>query len=64
MTDRLMPLVTPTADHVWHFAATYILCYSSCVKSIMRLLYGRYERLFLTELKNKYFTRQIFYRVF
>ena len=28
--------------------------------SIMGLLYGRCERLFVTELKNEYFTRQIF----
>ena len=35
------------------------LCYSGCVKSIMRFLYSPCERLFATELNNKYFTRHI-----
>ena len=42
------------------------LCYtySSPLESIMGFLYGRCERLFATELNNKYFTRQIFKKFF
>jgi len=42
----------------------FFLCYSSGVQSIMRFLYGQCERLFVTELKNKHFTRQMFQKSF
>jgi len=33
------------------------LCHGSCVQSITGFLYGRCERLFVTELTHEYFTR-------
>jgi len=36
------------------------LCYSSGVQLMMGFLYGQREHLFVTELNNKHFTRQIF----
>jgi len=35
-------------------------CYSSGVQSIMGFLYGQRQRLFVTELNDKHFARQIF----
>jgi len=57
MPDRLTPSVTDRLLIMYGILLQhFFLCYSSCVNSIMRFLYGRCERLFATELNNKYFT--------
>jgi len=54
-----------TADHVQHIAATSVsLLQQLCTVDNGIFLYGRCERLFVTDLTNKYFTRQIFYERF
>jgi len=53
MTDRLTPSVT---DRL-------LVMYGILLQHLFDngiFLYGRFERLFATELNNKYFTRQIF----
>jgi len=40
------------------------LCYSSCVQSVMGFLCGLCQHLFVSELNNDYFTRQIFQKPF
>jgi len=47
-----------------HFSAKSFLCYSSGVQSIMGFSYGQRERLFVTELNNKHFTRKYFKKEF
>ena len=60
MTDGLMP---PATDRLLIMYGVLLqhpfLCYSSGVQLIMGFLYGQRERLFVTELSNKHFTRQI-----
>ena len=56
-TDRLLIMYGILLQHPF-------LCYSSGIQSIIGFLYGQRERLFVTELNNKHFTRQIFHESF
>jgi len=60
LTDRLMPSVTDR-QLIMHsiLLQHFFLRDSSCVQSIMVFLYGWCEHLFISELTNEYFTRQI-----
>jgi len=61
MIDRLAPSVTDRLLIMYGILLQHLfLCYSSSVQSIMELLCGQRERLFVTELNNKHFSRQIF----
>jgi len=51
-----------TADHVRHIAATSLSLLQQLRAVDNGILYGRCERLFVTDLSSKYFTWQIFYK--
>jgi len=59
MTDRLTPSATDQLLIIYGiFLQNPFFCYSSGVQSIMGFSYGQHERLFVTELNNKHFTRK------
>ena len=65
VTDRLMPSVTDRLLIMYDILLQHLLlCYSSCVHSILDFIYGRCEHPLVTELNNEYFTRQMFFLKF
>ena len=66
MTNRLMPTVSDQpADRVRHTAATSLsVPQQLCIADNGIILYGQRERLFITDLTNKYVTRQMFCKRF
>jgi len=50
----------PTADHVWHFAATSFLCCVSCVQWVLGFFICQCKQLFVSELNKAYFSRHLF----
>ena len=60
LTDRLMLSVTDRLLIMYGILLHSLsLCYSSCIQSIMGFLHGWFKQLIVSELSNKYFTRQI-----
>jgi len=65
MTYRLTPSVTDRLLIMYGILLQCLfLCYNSCVVNNRIYLYGWCEHLFVSELHNEYFTRQIFKTVF
>jgi len=65
MTDRQTPSVTDRLLMMYGILLQHcFLCYSSWVQSIMGFFMWQRERLFVTELNNKHFTRQMFKKSF
>jgi len=63
-TDAISNWLTAD-DHVRYITATSLsLLQELCTINIGTFLYGRCERRFVTDLTNKYFTRQIFLKFF
>jgi len=55
----------PTADHVWHIAATSVsLLQQLCTVDNWIFYLADVNVFFVTDLTDKYFIRQIFYKRF